>query len=56
MDTLFIIYVVATSVISIASAVVAATPGLEDDAALGRVMVYVAPVIKILSLKVGNAK
>jgi hypothetical protein len=56
MDTLFTIYVVLTSVIAIASAVVAATPSMKDDVVLGKIMVYVAPVIKILSLKIGNAK
>jgi hypothetical protein len=56
MDTIFIIWVVMSSVISVASAVVAATPSMKDDVKLGKIMVYLAPIIKVLSLKIGNAK
>ena len=57
MDTLLNIYIIVTSVISIASVIVAATKTESDDLVLATIKSVVMPVLDIISMStVGHAK
>jgi hypothetical protein len=56
METIWNIINIATAVIAVASAIVAATPGKKDDKALGKIKAVLMPILNALSLKIGHAK
>lgn len=56
METIIDVVNVVTAVVTVASLIVAMTPTQKDDAALGKIKVYLMPILEALSLKVGHAK
>jgi len=56
METIIDVVNIVTAVVTIASLIVAMTPTQKDDVALGKIKVYLMPILEALSLKVGYAK
>jgi hypothetical protein len=55
-ETIIDVVNIVTAVVTAASLIVAVTPTQKDDVALGKIKVYLMPILEALSLKVGYAK